>query len=86
MKKKILVADNDHLILKFMTDLLGKEGHQVKTAKDGLAALDILITYIPDVMFIDLVMPNINGEQLCRIIRKMPELKDTYIVIKKKRY
>ena len=81
MKKKILVADNDHLILKFMTDLLGKEGHQVKTAKDGLAALDILITYIPDVMFVDLVMPNINGEQLCRIIRKMPELKDTYIVI-----
>ncbi|MCP4577545.1 MAG: PAS domain S-box protein [Deltaproteobacteria bacterium] len=81
MKKKILVIDNSRVILKYMTRLLGKEGHQVKTAEDGLSALDILMTYIPDVMFIDLVMPNINGEQLCRIIRKMPALKDTYAVI-----
>jgi len=81
MKKKILVVDNDSFILKLMTELLGEEGYQVKTAEDGLSALDILMTYIPDVMFIDLVMPNINGEQLCRIIRQMPALKDTYTVI-----
>ena len=81
MKKKILVVDNHPVILKYMSNLLGKEGHQVKTAEDGLSALKILMTYIPDVMFIDLVMPNINGEQLCRIIRKMPALKDTYAVV-----
>ena len=40
--KKILVVDNDQLILKFMNDILTKEGHQVITAKDGLSALDIL--------------------------------------------
>jgi PAS domain S-box-containing protein len=79
--KKILVVDNHPVILKFMTNLLEKEGYQVKTAEDGLSALDILMTFIPDVMFIDLVMPNINGEQLCRIVRKMPALKDTYTVI-----
>jgi two-component system, cell cycle sensor histidine kinase and response regulator CckA len=81
MNKKILVVDNHPVILKFMANLLGKEGHQVKTACDGLSALDTLMTYIPDVMFIDLVMPNINGEQLCRIIRVMPTLKDTYAVV-----
>jgi PAS domain S-box-containing protein len=81
MKKKILVVDNSLVILKFMTRLLEMEGHQVKTAEDGLSAIDILMTYIPDVMFIDLVMPNINGEQLCRIIRNMPLLKNTYAVI-----
>ena len=81
MKKKILVVDNNPLLLKFMTTLLTKEGHQLRTAEDGLSALDILMTYIPDIMFIDLIMPNINGEQLCRIIRKMPALKDTYAVI-----
>ena len=81
MKKKILIVDDNLVILTFMTSLLEKEGHQVKTAEDGLSALDILRTYIPDVMFIDLIMPNINGEQLCRIIRKMPALKDTYAVI-----
>ncbi|MCF8127429.1 MAG: PAS domain S-box protein [Deltaproteobacteria bacterium] len=79
--KKILVVDNHPVILKFMTNLLEKEGYQVKTAEDGLSALDILMTFIPNVMFIDLVMPNINGEQLCRIVRKMPALKDTYTVI-----
>ena len=81
MNKKILVVDNHPVILKFMADLLGKEGHQVKTAEDGLSALDILKTYTPHVMFIDLVMPNINGEQLCRMIREMPALKDAYRVI-----
>ena len=81
MNKKILVVDNHPVILKFMADFLGKEGHQVKTAEDGLSALDILKTYIPHIMFIDLVMPNIDGEQLCRIIREIPALKDTYTVI-----
>ena len=81
MKKKILVVDNHPVILKYMTNLLEKHGHQVKTAGDGLSALDILRTSTPHVMFIDLVMPNIDGEQLCRIIREMPALKDTYTVI-----
>ena len=62
--KKILVVDNDKLVLEFMNDVLSEQGHEVVTAEDGLAALDILKTYIPDVMFIDLVMPKINGEQL----------------------
>jgi len=81
MKKKILVVDNHPAMLKFMSNLLEKEGHQVLTAEDGLSAIDILKTYIPDVIFIDLVMPNISGEKLCRIIRSMPELKDVYLII-----
>jgi PAS domain S-box-containing protein len=81
MKKKILVVDNHPVILRFMTNLLERKGHQVKTAEDGLSALHILKTYIPDVIFIDLVMPNISGDKLCRIIRRMPKLKDAYIII-----
>ncbi len=79
--KKILVVDNNKVILKFMNDMLSKEGYQVLTADDGLSALDILKIHIPDVMFIDLVMPNIRGEKLCRIVRSMPELNDTYLII-----
>jgi PAS domain S-box-containing protein len=79
--KKILVVDNHPLILKFMTNLLEKEGHQVLTAEDGLSALDILQNYVPDVMFVDLIMPNINGEKLCGIVNQMPNLKNTYIII-----
>lgn len=81
MKKKILVVDNQPVILKLMTNLLEKEGHDVKTALDGLAALEILKTFVPDVMFVDMIMPPISGDKLCRVIRRMPELQDVYIVI-----
>lgn len=81
MEKKILVVDNHPVLLKFMSHLLEKGGHQVLIAEDGLSALEILKNYIPDVIFIDLIMPNIGGEKLCQIIRKMPKLKDAYLVI-----
>lgn len=79
--KKILVVDNHPIILKFMSNLLEKKGHKVLTAEDGLSALKILKNYIPDVIFIDLVMPNIDGRKLCQIIRRMTELKDAFLVI-----
>jgi PAS domain S-box-containing protein len=79
--KKVLVVDNHTVMLKLMADLLEKEGNQVYTAGDGLSALNVLKTYIPDVIFVDLVMPNISGEKLCRIIRSMPKLKDVCLVI-----
>jgi len=79
--KKILVVDNHPVMLKFMTNLLEKEGHEVLTAHDGLSALDVLKNYTPDIMFVDLVMPNIVGEKLCRIIRSMPGMSDVYVVI-----
>jgi PAS domain S-box-containing protein len=81
MKKKIFVVDNHPMILKLMANLLEKGGYDVMTAGDGLSALDILKTFTPDVIFIDLVMPNISGEKLCKIIRGMSQFKETYIVI-----
>src|SRR4030043_1345648 len=81
MKKKILVVDNHPVVLKFMSQLLDKMGHQVLTAEDGLSALEILKTYTPDTIFIDLIMPHIGGEKLCQIIRKIPHLKDVYLII-----
>ena len=68
MKKKILVVDNHPVILKFMTNLIKKHGHEVLTAEDGLSALAILKSYTPDVVFTDLLMPNISGEKLCLIL------------------
>jgi len=81
MKKKILVVDNHPVVLKFMSQLLEKEGHQALTAEDGLSALEILKTFTPDVIFIDLIMPHIGGEKLCQIIRKEPSLKEVYLII-----
>jgi two-component system cell cycle sensor histidine kinase/response regulator CckA len=80
-KKKILVVDNHPIILEYMSKFLSKEGHEVRTSGDGLNALDILEGYSPDIIFIDLIMPNIDGKKLCQIIRAMPEMKDTYLII-----
>ena len=79
--KKILVVDNDKLILEFARDLIEKEGHEVKLAEDGLEALDILESYCPDVIVSDLVMPNIDGRKLCSAIRQMEQLSDCWIAV-----
>lgn len=78
---KILVVDNNRLILEFMTDLLTEKGHEVRTAVDGLSALDVLDAFQPHVIFVDLIMPNIDGKKLCQIIRSIPMLKDSYVAI-----
>ena len=78
---KILVVDNDELILELMNDILMKDGHEVVSAESGLIALDILERYTPDIIFIDLVMPNIDGRKLCKIIRGREKLNEAYVVI-----
>jgi PAS domain S-box-containing protein len=68
-------------MLKYLTDLLEREGHEVATAQDGFAALNLLTTFFPDVMFFDLIMPKIDGDKLCQIVRNMPHLDKCYLVI-----
>ena len=81
MKKKIMVVDDDRVMLKFITKLLTREGHDVLTAEDGFAALNLLSTFTPDIMFFDLIMPKIDGSKLIKIVRSMPRMKDCYLVI-----
>jgi PAS domain S-box-containing protein len=81
MKKKILVVDDDRVMLKYVSKLLIREGHEVATAEDGFSALNLLATFTPDILFFDLIMPKIDGIKLIQIVRNMPQLKDCYLVI-----
>jgi two-component system cell cycle sensor histidine kinase/response regulator CckA len=81
MKKKILVVDDDRVMLKYVTEFLTREGYEVGTAEDGFAALNLLATFTPDIMFFDLIMPKIDGEKLIQIVRNIPRLKDCHLVI-----
>jgi two-component system cell cycle sensor histidine kinase/response regulator CckA len=81
MSKKILVVDDNRVMLSFLDNTLKQEGHHVVTAEDGLSALDILTTFTPDIIFLDLILPKIGGDKLCQIIRKTPHLADCFIVI-----
>ncbi|MEJ5358052.1 MAG: response regulator [Desulfobacterales bacterium] len=79
--KKILVVDDDRVILAFAERLLSSQGHEVKTAGDGFEALNILSAYTPDVIFFDLIMPKIDGDKLIQIVRSMPRLEKSFLVI-----
>ncbi len=79
--KQVLVVDNDRIVLGLMSRFLAQRGYHVETAENGLSALDLLKDYAPGIFFIDLVMPNISGQQLCRIIRSMKRFDTAYLVI-----
>ncbi len=79
--KTVLVVDNQPLILKFMEELIEKQGHRPVLASSGLEALEALQRVKPDLVFLDLVMPNIDGQKLCRILRSDPRLRETKVVI-----
>lgn len=79
--KKVLVVENHPITLQFLGNLLEKEGYDVTTVKDGLSALSILEALAPDIIVSDLIMPNIDGEKLCRITRSMASMKDVVFII-----
>ncbi|MGM0656082.1 MAG: diguanylate cyclase domain-containing protein [Thermodesulfobacteriota bacterium] len=79
--KQILVVDNHPVVRKFMSDLLTKRGYNVVTAEDGLSALQLMKSYTPDIVFADLIMPNIDGNMLCQVIRSRKDLKHAFIVV-----
>ena len=81
MIKKILVVDDSQAIRHLLSSFLGQKGYEVATAEDGLKALDVLESFRPNIVFIDLIMPGIKGDKLCRIIRKMPEYDSVLLVI-----
>jgi len=80
-KKKIFIITNDRGMIEILENYLVKEGHQVKKAPDAFNALDILNDYHPQIIFIDRILPNLDGERLTRLIREMPQFKSCHIVI-----
>ncbi len=79
--QKVLVVDNNPVVLQYMDSFLSKNGYSVKTAENGLIALDLVQNYIPDYIFVDLIMPYIKGELLVSILRERKDLSDTSIII-----
>lgn len=81
MRIKCLVVDNNPVLLRAISALLTKEGCDVRSAQTGLNALEILEDFKADIVFTDLVMPLISGEQLCRLLRSSEEHSRVYIVV-----
>ena len=79
--QKVLVIDDDPLICKFMEQIISAAGHEVRTVQDGLSALDVIHSYQPQTIFLDIVLPDIDGKRLSKIIRDRGDVKSAYIAI-----
>ncbi len=78
---KILVVDDTPSTRQLISGYLQDNGYQVIEAEDGKEALEKAIENIPDVVITDVVMPEMNGFELCRSLKKNPETQGAKIVV-----
>ncbi|HKL82430.1 MAG TPA: response regulator [Desulfobacter sp.] len=78
--KKILVVDDEKAILALLKQSFSRDGYEVKTAQSGKEALNILENESIHVMFIDLNMPEMDGIELCREIKKLAPMTVLYAI------
>ena len=77
---KILIVDDEKDILEFLSYNLEKEGYQVSTALNGVLALGLAKKIKPDLIILDVMMPEMDGVSTCSELRKMPETQNSLIL------
>lgn len=79
-KQKILIVDDEPDILELVEYNLKKEGYQVYLATNGQEAIVMAKKSMPDLIILDIMMPKMDGIETCRMLRQMPEFKNTFMV------
>jgi DNA-binding response OmpR family regulator len=79
--KKILIVDDEIDVVEVVTVLLEHEGYDILKAYDGQEALDTIEKVIPDLVILDIMMPKIDGVEVCRRMRAKEEMKEIPIVM-----
>jgi len=77
---KILLVDDEPDILEFLKYNFINAGYQVKTASNGIIAIEKAIKHNPDLILLDVMMPELDGMKTCRKLRKYKQFKDTIII------
>jgi twitching motility two-component system response regulator PilG len=78
---KVLVIDDSNTIRRTAETLLAKAGCNVATASDGFDSLAKIVDIKPDVIFIDIMMPRLDGYQTCALIKNNDEFKSTPVIM-----
>lgn len=78
---KVMVIDDSNTIRRTAETLLKKAGCDVLTADNGFEALPIISANHPDILFIDIMMPRLDGYQTCALVKNNPKFKDIPVVM-----
>ena len=76
---KILLVDDEDDILEFLSYSLSQENYVLKTANKGVKAIRLAEEFLPDLVILDIMMPDMDGIEVCAALREIPELKNTLI-------
>ncbi len=78
---KVMVIDDSKTIRRTAESLLKKAGHEVVTATDGFEALSKIADHKPDIIFVDIMMPRLDGYQTCALIKNNSMFKHTPVIM-----
>lgn len=78
---KVMVIDDSKTIRRTAENLLKKQGCDVVTATDGFEALAKIAEHKPDIIFVDIMMPRLDGYQTCALIKNNRNFKDTPVIM-----
>ena len=81
MSIKVMVIDDSNTIRKTTEALLTKAGYKVLTAADGFEAMSLITDHHPDIIFIDIMMPRLDGYKTCSLIKNNRHFRDTPVVM-----
>ena len=77
----ILVVDDSPMLREMISGLLDKSGLTISVAKDGQEAKEKIVSDPPDLVVLDVVMPNMNGYELCRWVKNNPSTKNVLVIL-----
>jgi DNA-binding response OmpR family regulator len=80
MAKEILIVDDEPSVVAPIQFLMQQQGYKVMVAERGEDALDLIYQYKPDLVLLDIMLPGIDGYEVCEIIRLNPDFRDIKII------
>ena len=78
---KILVVDDEPNIVRSLAFVFNKEGYDVSTAEDGEKAMTMIRASKPDILILDVMMPHMNGYDVCQEVKSDPSLEDIHVLM-----
>ncbi|MFI5181425.1 MAG: two-component system response regulator [Thermoanaerobaculia bacterium] len=76
----IFIVDDDPAVLEAVTDVLADDGYRVAGAVDSRAALLAVLSDPPDLLVLDVIMPGLNGWELCEIVRRQAATREVPVL------